>query len=392
MPINRLDRYNAVAVALHWVIAFAIIFLLCLGFYMNSDLVAKGDRFALIQLHKSVGIVVLWLVTLRVFWRLTHKAPKLPANFPWWEKAGAHLGHLALYVLMIAMPLSGWLMVSSSPTGLPTLLFHAWQWPHFPGVAGDLAVSGASRFVHNNLPWFFIGVIALHVLAVVKHAVIDRENILPRMWFASGRTFVIALLVIAGLAGAGVVAANMMPVDDQPAAVAPKPQVAVGNYIIDYPNSKIEFGFTHTGTAHTGTFGQWSATIDFDEAHPETARINATIDVASAKTGDMQYDGTLPEADWLDAKEFPQATFWAYGATPTGQDKSGEPGFVAHGSLTLRGQTKPLDLDFTVTPTGATATATLHRLDYGIGAKSDDKADWVGGDITLTLTIIAKHS
>lgn len=391
----RIRRYGAIMVALHWVIGLAIIWMLYLGYWMNSDAVPKGDRTGLIQLHKSVGIIILLLVAFRICWRLTQKLPKWPDSMGPWERRGAALGHYALYALMIVMPLSGWAMVSSSPTGLPTFLFKTWHWPHLPFIQGDALVNAIARFTHNTLPWVLIATIGVHVLAVIKHAVIDKENILPRMWFASWRRFAAAVIIIAALAGIGVAATCYKHEADTQMQAAPAAATATastdatGGYVIDYASSKIEFGFTHADAPHTGVFGQWTASIDFDEADLSTAKINAIIDIASAKTGDNMYDGTLPEADWLDAQGAAKASYIA-----TNVERVGEHQYVAHGTLILRRQAKPLDLAFTVTPgadnhVAVTGTATVHRLDYGIGAKSDGDGAWVGKDITLKLTLAA---
>lgn len=187
--IGAADRYSRVAVVLHWLMAIAIIAMLVMGLLMtDDDILPMPLKFQMYQWHKSLGVILLWLIAVRLAWRLTHRAPELGAKFAKWERVMALLGHLGLYVLMIAMPLTGWLVVSSSATGIPTIVFGLLQWPHFPGVNGESTMlHEVVEFLHTSLAYVLIAMIALHVLAVVKHAVIDRENILPRMWFAVGK-------------------------------------------------------------------------------------------------------------------------------------------------------------------------------------------------------------
>jgi polyisoprenoid-binding protein YceI len=162
------------------------------------------------------------------------------------------------------------------------------------------------------------------------------------------------------------------------------------DYTVDYKNSKIEFSGTHADTPFKGTFGVWTAAIRFDPADLAGSNIVATFDTASAKTGNSMYDGTLPQADWFDAKNHPQAIF-ASTAIAAKEDGSG---YTATGDLTLRGVTKPVSFDFTLgapekAPVTAKASFAIDRLDFDIGKKSDAKAEWVGREITLTLDITA---
>jgi len=162
------------------------------------------------------------------------------------------------------------------------------------------------------------------------------------------------------------------------------------DYVVDYKNSKIEFSGTHAGNAFKGSFGTWTALIRFDPADLAGSSIVATFDPASAKTGNSMYDGTLPQADWFDVKNHPQATF-ASTAITAKEDGSG---YTATGDLTLRGVTKAVSFDFTLSPletapVTAKASFTIDRLDFDIGKKSDASAEWVDREIVLSLDITA---
>lgn len=150
--------------------------------------------------------------------------------------------------------------------------------------------------------------------------------------------------------------------------------------------STITFAGKHAGNDFTGTFEKWTADIDFDANDLPKSTATVTIDLASAKTGNGMYDGTLPSADWFDVSNHPTATF-----TSTAFEKT-DTGFRATGDFTIKGVTKPLTFDFTVSgdaPIHMTAQFPIHRLDYGIGQNSDPNVEWVDDIITITLDVTA---
>jgi cytochrome b561 len=176
-------RYHAVAIALHWVIALGILALIVMGLAMTHLGLPAMAKFQLYQLHKSIGITVLLAAVLRVLWRLVRKPPPLPA-MPAAEKAAAEGAHLLLYVLMLALPLSGWALVSVSPFNLPTVLYGTWPWPHLP-VLSDLPnkaqVEPVVKFIHGKLAWFLGALVALHAGAALRHHFVLRDGVLDRM-------------------------------------------------------------------------------------------------------------------------------------------------------------------------------------------------------------------
>ncbi|HRJ66900.1 MAG TPA: cytochrome b [Alphaproteobacteria bacterium] len=187
MTDTAAQRYTTVAIILHWVMAAAFVLMLASGLSMEYLELQKSFKFNLYQWHKSLGVLLLAAFALRLFWRLLHKPPALPASIKGLEAVAAKAGHIALYLCMLAVPLSGWAMVSSSNYGLPTIVFGLFEWPHIPKIAGNEAVNAAAKTAHWALAWLFIAAILGHVAAVVKHAAIDRENLLPRMWFSCAR-------------------------------------------------------------------------------------------------------------------------------------------------------------------------------------------------------------
>lgn len=177
--------YSGVSVALHWIIAVLIIGNLAGGLLMerlldSADPATRQLGFQVIQLHKSSGLTILVLSALRLLIRLVEGFPPLPAHMTGTERALARITHWGFYGLMLGIPLAGWVMVSASPLGLPTLWFGLFEWPHLP-TGTDKALSGAAGAVHELLAFGAIALLALHVAGALKHQFLDRDEVLARM-------------------------------------------------------------------------------------------------------------------------------------------------------------------------------------------------------------------
>ena len=146
------SRYDAVAIVLHWLTAFAVLALIGMGLVMTREHPGSHLQFVLYQWHKSAGVTVLLLTVLRLGWRVLHRAPPLPPAMPDWEKALAHAGHLTLYAVLLAMPLEGWALVSASVFNLPTVLYGLVPLPHLP-IAHDARVEAVLRQIHDAAGW-----------------------------------------------------------------------------------------------------------------------------------------------------------------------------------------------------------------------------------------------
>ncbi len=180
-----LSRYSAVAIALHWLIAALILGNIALAWTFQNT--PQGlTWFKLIQLHKSVGITVLALSLLRLGWRLINPPPPEPASLKPWERAASQVVHWGFYGIMIGMPLSGWILVSASLKGLPTVLYGVIPWPHI-GAVHALPFEARKVWSHNAatthgaLAWLAYALIVLHVGAALKHWLIDRDGVIGRM-------------------------------------------------------------------------------------------------------------------------------------------------------------------------------------------------------------------
>jgi len=177
MPLrNTKYTYGAVAKTFHWLIFLLIAGLVIIGFLMES-MPNSPDKFKLIGLHKSIGITVLTLVSLRLIWKLANSSPLLPNTLNALEKLLAHAGHWALYALMFAMPLTGWAM--SSAVGFPVSVFGWFTIPNL--VSPDKALGGDLKYLHNTFAWVLIAMVSLHVLAALLHHFYYKDNVLTRM-------------------------------------------------------------------------------------------------------------------------------------------------------------------------------------------------------------------
>ena len=184
-------RYSGAAIAFHWVIAAAILFQIGLGWVM-SELADGLRKFELFQLHKSVGLTILILSVARLIWRLGHKPPLFAADVPAWQRAAATAVHWGFYVLLVALPLTGWAAVSASPYNIPTLLWDVVPWPHLPGLA-DLAAdrkASVAESLGETHEWLVRGMVfllLLHLAAALKHQFINKDETVWRMAPIIGR-------------------------------------------------------------------------------------------------------------------------------------------------------------------------------------------------------------
>ena len=170
------QRYTSTAIFLHWLVGLGLIATFALGYYMEG-LPFSPNKLKLIAWHKWAGIALLALAVLRLVWRLTHRAPQLPDQMGAMSRLAAHAGHLLLYVLMLAIPLSGWL--ASSAQGVPVVWLGMWQLPDLIGKHPELGPF--LQETHMVLNYLLLIVVIGHVGAALQHHFIKKDTILTRM-------------------------------------------------------------------------------------------------------------------------------------------------------------------------------------------------------------------
>ncbi len=172
------DRYTKVAIALHWILALGILLQIWLGFFLDDVPRGSPERSGWVNFHKSTGITLAVLILVRLAWRITHQPPPLPATMPAWERIAARANHALLYVCMVGMPLTGYVATNFSKFGIK--YFDLVMLP--PWAYEDKQVYTALQGTHKALALLFVALILLHIAAALKHALLDRDGIVRRMW------------------------------------------------------------------------------------------------------------------------------------------------------------------------------------------------------------------
>jgi cytochrome b561 len=179
-------RYTRTAMVLHWLIA--VLILINVALIWSVDVLPEGAIRPVIDAHKSFGVTVLGLVLMRLLWRFAHRPPALPASYPPAEKAAAHAAHIALYAVILALPLSGWMHDSAWKAAgeVPMYWFGLFQWPRIGWI---MALEPAFKehmhdlfgAIHVWLSYALYALVALHVGAALKHQWWDGHPELQRM-------------------------------------------------------------------------------------------------------------------------------------------------------------------------------------------------------------------
>jgi cytochrome b561 len=173
---NTSERWGAVAILLHWLLAVLVIGLMTLGWVAVTE-ESRLAQYSLFKWHKSFGMLVLALVLLRLLWRLFNPTPALPMHVARWERWAARTTHWLLYGVMIAMPLSGWIM--NAAADFPFKIFGVVPLPDI--VAPNEALEETTKAVHLALFWILAVALTLHIGAALKHHFVDRDSVLLRM-------------------------------------------------------------------------------------------------------------------------------------------------------------------------------------------------------------------
>ena len=173
---NTNDRYGTIAIFLHWVMAFIIIFMLALGLYMVR-LPVSPQKIKLFGWHKEFGMLILMLACFRIGWRLASTIPTLPKEIPSWQKIAARTVHWAMYVFMFAMPITGWLTTSAAD--FPVSFFGLFTIPTL--IAPDAHLRELFGEIHEWIAYGLIATICIHIAAAIKHHFINKDNVLIGM-------------------------------------------------------------------------------------------------------------------------------------------------------------------------------------------------------------------
>ena len=171
-----MKKYTATAIVLHWSMAIGLIGLFAFGLYM-ADLPLSPEKLRYYSWHKWAGVILFLQLFVRLAWRLSHRPPALPDHMARGEQFVAHAGHAVIYLLMFAIPLSGWLM--SSAKGIQTVLFGVLPIPDL--LEKNKELGHLLQTLHWGLNMLLAAVIVGHAAAALKHHIIDQDDVLTRM-------------------------------------------------------------------------------------------------------------------------------------------------------------------------------------------------------------------
>ncbi len=418
---QAVQRYTTGAIILHWLIALMIIGQVAGGIAM-VEMPDSPGKYTLFQWHKTFGLLALFLSLARLAWRFTNPPPPPPA-MPAVQHAIASVTHWIFYALMIVVPLSGWIMVSASPTGVPTYLFsvEALPWPHIASLEALAAqdktdLQPLMEGAHKALAFATIALMLGHIGAALKHQFIDRDRLMARVAPGLGgpttqpsmarysipiaaATFAIPL--VAGVAAAIVaertaehaprveldVSAPLAPAMDGRSATDTSTTEPTSTWVVNADQSTLAFAIDYQGQRLEGAIGNWNAGIRFDPDNLAASSARVVIDSASLVTGDSYFDGTLRNADGLRAREHPTITADVVNMRPIDEAGAHEADIV----LTLFGDNtqSALPFQFVLELDGdqahMTGSVAFNRMDFGLGRASDPTGSTAG----LTVTVIA---
>lgn len=370
-----LPRYGDCAILLHWTMALLIIGLLAFGKYTERLDPTSALYVSFIQLHKSFGITVLLLAVFRVFWRLAHSPPALPSTDPAWQRFAAGLTHVLIYLLMLGIPLTGWVMVSASPLNVDTVLFGVIPWPHlppFPTLENRESIEHTFHWLHELGGNILIGLLLLHIAAALKHHLIDKDHVLRRMlpdwrnsiWRARLATAVVG---VAGLIGGVYLYANA----ERSAAL-----VAAGN-------AEVSFIAEVTGNDIPGMFSDATVLATLNEADPASSRIEASVLTASVTSPDPSVETSIKNDDWFDIDTYAEARFVSTRVLAGEQADT----LLVAGTLSIRDRNLEVDFPMAIESDGdqrfARGEFTVDRRAFDLGNESQPDDAWVGYDVII---------
>ena len=383
---NSETRYGTVAKVLHWLTALMIIALIPLGLIADALSWDTPEALALkaraFSVHKTLGVALFFIAIARILWTLTQPRPG-PIHPD--RKAEVFLAssvHWALYGALVIVPLSGWVHHAAT-TGFAPILWPLGQ--GLPMVPKSDAVAEAASGVHWLAGRVLMVALALHVAGTLKHHVFDRDAVLGRMWFGrteagsaapkNRRPFIAALVVWIAVLVVGIGSAPRVEISPTP-ALAP---IATGWTVND---GTLEIRISQFGQEVTGVFQDWTASIDFDPAL-DAGSVKVVVSIPSLTLGSVTKEAMAPA--YLDAESHPEARF----AGTVAPDREG---YMARGTLTLKGREIQVNLPFTLDLTNGTAVVTgsvdLDRRDFGIGDPADTT---LGTNVTVNVTLTALH-
>lgn len=404
MLLNTRETYGLTAQLLHWLTALLILAMFPLGLYMHELPANTGDEATykawFYSLHKTIGVCVFAVALVRVTWAFVSPHPRPLNSDRKFETLAAQSVHWILYGAIIFMPLTGWLHHAATEGFAPI-----W-WPFSQDLAfvpkdPQLAILFGTAHYFTAI---LLGLsIVLHIGGALKHVVVDHDETLHRMIPGRYRAkskelpapfFKRLPLLVAGLSFAALIFVtsasylwNESSLGQRNLATT-SASVETG-WLVDYEKSRISLQVIQSGKRVGGSFGRWTAAIEFDPDNLADASARVEIDIASLTLGNVSEQALSPE--FLNVGQFPLAQFESGNFVETGDNS-----YEAHGQLTIIGKSLPIVLPFQLKVENEQAfvegVAKLKRLDYGIGAKGFSGDAMVGFEVIVEITLEARKA
>ncbi|MBW4963051.1 cytochrome b/b6 domain-containing protein [Sulfitobacter sp. CW3] len=393
---NTAIRYGGVTKFFHWLTALLIIALLASGLFAedlpHETQIQLTQKAWFFSLHKTMGVAVFFVALLRIIWAISQPKPGLLNADKKLERWLAETVHWVLYASLVIVPLAGWISHAAASGFAPIWWPFGQNLPLVPKSTDIEHLFGAIHVISGKV---LMGALFLHFVGAIKHHVIDRDSTLRRMLpgeppigplpvqYHSSAPVLAALVVwIAALAlGVGLGLAGGK--DGAEAAQAPALEQVASEWTVQ--TGTIGISVSQFGSAVEGSFADWTSSISFDETVSEgkAGTVTTTISIPSLTLGSVT-DQAMG-ADFFNAENFPTAAFAADITVTNGS-------YLADGTLTIKDQSLPLSLPFSLTIDGDTAAmqgaTSLDRRAFEIGQSVTDAAT-LGFDVAIDINLTA---
>lgn len=396
---NNTDGYGSIAKVFHWLVALLIITAIPTGLVANGLPVDAENlplKARLFSIHKTLGVAAFFVALLRILWALTQTKPALLNADKKVESFAAETAHWLLYASLVIVPLSGWIHHAAT-TGFAPILWPLGQ--NLPLVPKSEALAGFFAACHFLFTKVLGVTLVLHIAGALKHAFVDRDGTLRRMWFGKSPVLGLvshpgtrapivtaAIIYLAALGGASAIA---MTSDHTPVSPDPAPAVSeapAGNWSVG--EGTLGISVDNFGAPVSGSFATWTAGIVFDETTPGAVKgsVEVKIDITSLTLGSVTANAL--GAEFLNATDYATATY--QGDILTDGD-----GYVVPGILTLKDVSAEVPLTFSLIIEGDTAimegTAEIDRLSFNVGETYPDQST-VGFAVDVAVALTATRT
>ena len=377
---NTLAHYGSVAKMFHWLTALLILTLFPLGVIAQYLPFETAEQLAqkawLFSLHKTLGVTVFFVALLRILWAISQPKPSPVHPERRFETFAAETAHWVLYSALVIVPLSGWIHHAASEGFAPIWWPLGQNLPLVPKSETLAALSGGVHFVTTKV---MLAALLAHIAGALKHSLIERDGVLARMWFGASPDIdpapeaatpwppitAIAVWLAAIAVGSGLGAFNT----HHPSVSSVALEQASSEWHVE--GGELALTVTQFGAPISGQFKEWTAAIEFDESILEGTAGSADVTIAIGSLALGSVSAQAMGADYFDVATFPTARFQADLINTPG-------GYLAQGTLTIKGHEIPIEMPFELSLAGeraqASGTLTLNRLDFGIGENLADES------------------